>query len=110
VKLVKLSAESLVLGHLTRAAMFIVVAYDISDDRRRTRLFKTLRRFGDPVQFSVFECVLSERQFEEMRRAVAELIEPGDKVRYYDICVACRKETVTLGRAVTTKDRLVYIL
>jgi len=34
---------------------FIVLAYDIPDDRRRTKLFKTLKRFGFPVQESVFE-------------------------------------------------------
>ena len=44
-------------------SMFIVVAYDIEDDKQRTRLHKTLRRFGEPVQFSVFECILTNDQF-----------------------------------------------
>jgi CRISPR-associated protein Cas2 len=90
--------------------LFLVVAYDVSDDKRRTQLFKTLRRFGDPVQFSVFECVISERLFDQLRRAVAQVVLPADNVRYYNICAACRKETVTLGRAVTAKDKRVYIL
>ena len=90
--------------------MFIVVAYDVSDDKRRTQLHKTLRRFGDRVQFSVFECVITEQLFDDMRRAVALVVLPEDNVRYYDICGACRKETVTLGRAVTTTDKRVYIL
>lgn len=90
--------------------MFIVVAYDVSDDKRRIRLHKTLRRFGDRVQFSVFECVVTEHLFDEMRRAVAQVVSPEDNVRYYDICASCRKETITLGRAVTTTDKRVYIL
>ena len=90
--------------------MFIVVTYDVSDDKRRTLLHKTLRRFGDRVQFSVFECVITERLFDEMRRAVAEVVLPEDNVRYYDICAGCRRETITLGRAFTTKDKRVYIL
>jgi len=89
--------------------MFIVVAYDVSDDKRRTQLHKALRRFGDRVQFSVFECVVTEQLFDEMRRAVAVVVLPEDNVRYYDICAACRKETITLGRAVTTTDKRVYI-
>ena len=89
--------------------MFTVVAYDVSDDKRRTQLHKTLRRFGDRVQFSVFECVISEQLFGEMRRAVAQVVLPEDNVRYYDICAACRKETIALGRAVTTKDKTLYI-
>lgn len=36
-----------------------LVAYDIADDRRRTRIAKILERYGDRVQYSVFivECV-----------------------------------------------------
>lgn len=89
--------------------MFIVVAYDVSDDRRRTQLHKTLRRFGDRVQFSVFECVTSEQLFAEMQRAVAQVVVAEDNVRYYEICAACRKETIALGRAITTKDKRLYI-
>ncbi|MCA1850699.1 MAG: CRISPR-associated endonuclease Cas2, partial [Acidobacteria bacterium] len=31
--------------------MQIVLVYDIPDDKRRTRLRKTLMRFGTPVQY-----------------------------------------------------------
>ncbi len=34
----------------------IYVAYDISEDRRRNRLHRLLRGFGEPVQKSVFLC------------------------------------------------------
>ena len=62
-----------------------VIAYDISDDRRRTRLFKTLKQFGTPVQESVFECHLNANQFNQMRLAVEQLIEPReDQVRPRD--------------------------
>ena len=38
--------------------MFYVVAYDIRDDRRRTRVAKILEDFGDRAQYSVFEMEL----------------------------------------------------
>ena len=41
---------------------FILVVYDISNDRRRTRLHNLLLDFGTPVQYSVFECLLSPKQ------------------------------------------------
>lgn len=31
-----------------------IIAYDVSDDRRRARLLKRLKQFGLPVQRSVF--------------------------------------------------------
>ncbi|HJT59212.1 MAG TPA: CRISPR-associated endonuclease Cas2, partial [Ktedonobacteraceae bacterium] len=35
-----------------------VIAYDIPDDRRRTRIHKTLLGFGKWTQYSLFECFL----------------------------------------------------
>jgi CRISPR-associated protein Cas2 len=35
---------------------FVVVVYDISNDKRRTRLHNALLDYGTPVQYSVFEC------------------------------------------------------
>ena len=42
--------------------MFIVVAYDICDDRRRLCVHKALKNFGHPVQYSTFECLLDPPQ------------------------------------------------
>ena len=39
-----------------------IVTYDISDDGRRTEVYKTLRGFGDHLQYSVFRCDLSARE------------------------------------------------
>lgn len=93
-------------------AMFIVVAYDISDDKTRTRLSKTLRRFGERVQFSVFECILTAEMFEQMCREVAAVLEHRElwRVRYYEICEGCRRRTVTFGLAFTTTLKRAYIV
>ncbi len=81
-------------------ARMVVVAYDISNDRRRTRLYKLLLRFGTPVQLSVFECLLDDAQYQTMRAAVRKVIRPRlDHVRYYHLCAACmeRIETTAAG-------------
>ena len=36
-----------------------LVCYDIADDKRLRKVFKTCCNFGDHLQFSVFECDLS---------------------------------------------------
>jgi CRISPR-associated protein Cas2 len=36
-----------------------VVSYDISDDKRLRRVHRIMRGFGEPLQYSVFRCVLS---------------------------------------------------
>src|SRR5574341_137357 len=64
---------------------FVVVAYDISDDKRRTALHKKLKAFGLAVQYSVFECLLNRDQIQQMKKTIQESIKTkaGDRVRYY---------------------------
>jgi CRISPR-associated protein Cas2 len=52
-----------------------IVSYDITSDRRRTFVYKTLRGFGDHIQYSVFRCDLSPRERIEMIAALHPLID-----------------------------------
>ena len=79
--------------------MFIVVSYDIPDDRRRTRVMKALKDFGRHVQYSVFECDLKPQDLRRMRRRLKELIETEeDNVRFYSLCRRCRPKVRVLGK------------
>ena len=87
-----------------------VIAYDISDDRRRTRLFKTLKQFGTPVQESVFECHLTSSQFSQMRLLVEQLIEPhADQVRFYNLCPKCAGRILATAASVRTADPVAIV-
>ena len=44
----------------------VLVIYDITDDRRRTRMVKCLERYGIRVQKSAFEAFLMEKKYERM--------------------------------------------
>ena len=81
------------------AKQFVVVVYDISSDRRRTKLHDALLQYGSPVQYSVFECLLDAEGLTRMKRAVRKVIRPKvDQVRYYYLCQACLKKVeVTSG-------------
>ena len=81
------------------ADSFVLVVYDISNDRRRTRLHDTLLDFGTPVQYSVFECILDAEGVKRLKRAVRRVIRPrSDRVRFYFLCHACLARTeVTSG-------------
>lgn len=77
---------------------FILVTYDISNDRRRTKLHNALLNYGTPVQYSVFECLLDKRGEKAMRAAVRRVIRPRvDHVRYYYLCASCRARIETTG-------------
>lgn len=51
-----------------------LVAYDVSDPRRLRRVYKTLNGYGDPLQYSVFRCDLSEAEKVQLRAALAAII------------------------------------
>jgi CRISPR-associated protein Cas2 len=82
---------------------FIVVAYDIPDDKRRTRLHNVLKDFGTPVQYSLFECLLTPKQIERLDKRVRRVIHvTQDAVRYYRLCAECRTkiESTRAGREI----------
>lgn len=81
---------------VTRARKkFIVVAYDISNSRRRRRVVKLLERVGTRVNYSVFECMLSDAQYASLQHEIRGAIKPKeDQVAFYPICVDCYSKIV----------------
>jgi len=77
-----------------------VVCYDVTDDNRRGKLARWLDGFGDRVQYSVFECVLEDRDRIRMMAGVDERIERNeDRVSVYCLCRRCESGVQHLGKA-----------
>ena len=73
----------------------LLIAYDISDNRRRTRVAKALLRFGPRVQRSVF---LARRgSAAEIAKLLRPLLDPGDDVRIQPLCATCAERAIVLG-------------
>lgn len=89
---------------------FYVVAYDIPNDRRRTKVHKILSGFGRWTQFSLFECYLTEKERLTLQARLDEVLdEAQDRVRFYSLCQACQKKVETVGMEQPAEDR-VYIV
>ncbi len=75
-----------------------VIAYDIPEDRRRTKVHKILLGFGKWTQYSLFECFLTRKQLVLLRSKLAEhLVEKQDSVRFYQLCANCVERVETVG-------------
>lgn len=81
----------------TMETTLFVIAYDISDDRRRTRVFKLLSGYGQWTQYSLFECWLTKQHLIELRAKLKRLMETGDSVRFYPLCQSCVTRVETEG-------------
>lgn len=78
---------------------FVVVAYDIADDKRRDRVAKILEGFGERVQYSVFECRLDRMQYLRLRHALEDVIlVEEDVVSFYFLCEADVRRIERIGR------------
>jgi len=66
---------------------FIMVCFDVSDQRRLRRVSNELENVGTRVQRSIFECRLREVELSELKKRLQQLIDPEeDHVRYYSLC------------------------
>jgi CRISPR-associated protein Cas2 len=45
-----------------------LVCYDIADDKRLRKVFRIMRNYGDHLQFSVFECQLTQTDLARCRK------------------------------------------
>jgi len=74
-----------------------VVTYDISDDRRRDKVFKTLQGFGDHTQYSVFVCDLNESELVRLRVRLRPWINGAeDQVLIVELGRATRARDVSI--------------
>ncbi len=82
----------------TRTTTLYLVAYDISSDKRRTKVHKALSGFGQWTQYSLFECFLNEKQYLQLRQRLDKILEASqDSVRFYPMCGSCRSKIETVG-------------
>lgn len=51
-----------------------LVSYDISNDKRLRQVFKVMRGYGDHLQYSVFECQLSQADLLRLRSELTQII------------------------------------
>lgn len=70
----------------TDAARRFLVAYDVPDDRRRSRLAKALSSYGDRIQYSVFVADCKPAKFVRLKLKVEALVErESDSVLFCDL-------------------------
>ena len=87
-----------------------VIAYDIPDDKRRTKVHKILQGYGTWTQYSLFECFLTRKQLVLLQSRLADyLVAREDSVRFYSLCANCASKVETVGGPPPADDVLFLI-
>ena len=85
-----------------------LVTYDIRDDKRLRKVFRTMRNWGDHLQYSVFECQLNPADLLRLKDQLRQIInQTHDQVLFIDLGPAAgRGERVieALGQPYTRID------
>ena len=77
---------------------YYIITYDIRDDRRRNKIYKLLKGYATPVQFSVFEGHVRREDIVMLQHQVRKLMHSrDDSVCFYRQCVRCMDQIERLG-------------
>jgi CRISPR-associated protein Cas2 len=70
---------------------FYVIAYDVTNDKRRKKVVKLLEKFGKRSNYSVFECMVTDSQLAIIRKSLLAIIDTKDcdSIAFYPICLNC---------------------
>ena len=99
------------MNHTSTDSWHVVVSYDIVNDRRRNKVCRELKNYGEHIQYSVFECLLRPKDLERMTKKLTALIDDDeDGVRIYQMCEGCRGRARVLGTGQATEDPDVLVV
>jgi CRISPR-associated protein Cas2 len=71
--------------------MMVLIVYDVetttsSGKKRLSKVAKICMNYGQRVQNSVFECLLTQSQFIKVKKDLEEIADPkADSLRYYNL-------------------------
>ena len=89
--------------------MKFVIAYDISDDKRRERIARVLLQFGERVQKSVFVAILDKEQQSELRRELGVLLRRNDTLEWFPIDRRNPDDSISWRAQPLTEDPVLVI-
>ncbi len=98
-----------VLSKVGNRTYLIVIIYDVTDNKRRYRISKILKGYGEWVQRSAFECHLTMSRYEKMMKEITpEFDFEEDMLRVYRL--TGQADIKTFGKIEMTEDEDTIII
>jgi len=84
--------------------LFYIIVYDIPCDKHRQKISELLEGYGKRVQYSVFECLLNQRQYAELKKRLHKQINSSeDSIRFYPLSKHTFNQIETWGEPPITE-------
>lgn len=83
---------------MANTALYVVIAYDCPSDKRRNRLAKALKGYGERRQYSLFEARLSKEQWQRLKGKLVKIVdEAEDTLAVYFLPPESVERTLRIG-------------
>lgn len=83
---------------------YVVIAYDIEDDKKRRAVVKLLQPWGTRVNKSVFECFLSDTELVKLKEKLKKIRKGDDSILVYRLCIDCLDKVERYGFQMPIRD------
>lgn len=92
--------------------MRVVISYDISDNKRRSKIAKIMEGYGYRVQYSVFECELDRKKLAELMQRLRPLVnkKAEESIRFYPLSAESEKKLKVIGLDLARELKPVFII
>ncbi|PZM86773.1 CRISPR-associated endonuclease Cas2 [Candidatus Gracilibacteria bacterium] len=91
----------------------LIVAYDIHNDKLRTKFGKLLKRFGRRIQYSVFEVKNSERILSILKTEIENIYAPrftgADSILVFPVSDSVSKKVLRYGQPALEEEELLFL-
>lgn len=78
---------------------FWVIAYDITHNRKRTKVAEYLEDYGIRRNFSVFEILVTPGDLNKIKVKLKKMVDPEtDTILYYHLCRSCFDKKMVEGK------------
>lgn len=88
--------------------VFVLIIYDVVDNKRRVKLSNFLQGYGFRVQKSAFEAMLPMKKYQKMISEISRYVAEEDSLRLYKIIG--RGQVLTWGKDDSVEEEDVIII
>ncbi len=90
----------------------IIISYDFSDNRKRAKFSKFLKKYGRKIQYSVYEIRNSQRVLQniltEVELKYSKNFNNSDSIIIFNLCKLCESKIKRYGYSANEEKEVVF--
>lgn len=88
--------------------VFVLIIYDITENKTRVKLSKLLSGYGFRIQKSAFEAVITKKKYKELLKQLPTFTSSTDSIRVYKIIG--KGQVVSFGKVEESKNEDIIVI